>query len=419
MSSNIFYLICGSFLVAFFFYERSRKKRSLRLINELKEAREQLQHYADNLNNLISMLVGIHEFGVEATSFYDMDKVCQVVVANACRLLRTGIGSLMLLNKENNLLEIEAAQGLPPDVIKSSVRIGEGVAGLVAKLGEPIFCEDIETDPRFQRENRMQYNSKSFVSVPLKVKDRVIGVLNINNKESGHPFNQRDLRLLTILADQAAITIENVQLYQDMRNLYIGTIKTLAHAIEAKDPYTRGHAERVTQYAVAIAEEMALPKTLIRNIETAGLIHDIGKIGIKDEILTKQGKLSSVEYEVIKTHPLIGERIVRPIGFLENVTPLILYHHERYDGKGFLEGLKGKEIPLGSRILNVADAYDAMITDRPYRKAMSKEKAQEELKRCSGSQFDPEVIEAFLRVLKRWEREGREHNPEVREEEIG
>jgi len=256
---------------------------------------------------------------------------------------------------------------------------------------------------RFLRENNEKYTSKSFVSVPLKVKNRVIGVLNINNKESKQKFDEKDLRLINILADQSARTIENAELYKHMQETYLGTIQTLARAIDAKDPYTRGHSDRVTRYAVKIAKEMNLSESAVRNIEYSALIHDIGKIGIQEAILTKKGKLTETEYEIVKMHPLIGESIITPVKFLNGIAPLILYHHERFNGKGYLEGLRGESIPLGARIISVADAFDAMTSNRPYRKALTKEEARKELEKESGERFDPQVIKAFLRVLEREE----------------
>jgi response regulator RpfG family c-di-GMP phosphodiesterase len=341
------------------------KERELRI--KLKGAEEEIKKPVEDLENLLSFLLGIHEFGVASSGIVEVDRLAKLIVTNATRLLRTGIGSLMLIDKETNMLEIIAARGLPEEVVKNTrIPIGKGIAGKVAKEGEPILCENIETDKRFFIESNEKYTSKSFVSVPLKVKNRVIGVLNVNNKELRQKFDEKDLRLLTILADQSAMTIENAELYKHMQDTYLGTIQTLARAIDAKDPYTRGHSDRVTRYAVKIAKEMNLSESTIRNIEYSALIHDIGKIGIQEAILTKKGKLSKTEYEIVKMHPLIGESIITPVKFLNGIAPLILYHHERFDGKGYLEGLRGESIPLGARIISVADAFDAMTSDRPY-----------------------------------------------------
>jgi len=380
------------------------KEKQLRVI--LKEAEDEIEEHVEDLEILLSFLLGIHEFGVATSGIVEKDRLAKLIVINATRLLRTEIGSLMLVDKETNMLEIVAARGLPEELVKNvHIPIGKGIAGKVAEEGEPILCENIETDKRFSRQSNDKYTSKSFVSVPLKVQNRVIGVLNINNKESKQKFDEKDLRLLTILAEQSARTIENAELYKHMQDTYLGTIQTLARAIDAKDPYTKGHSDRVTRYAVKIAREMNLSESTIRNIEYSALIHDIGKIGIQESILTKKGGLSGTEYEIVKMHPLIGESIITPVKFLNGIAPLILYHHERFDGKGYLEGLRGEAIPLGARIISVADAFDAMTSDRPYRKALTRKKAREELEKESGKRFDPQVIEAFLRLLDRGELE--------------
>jgi len=380
------------------------REKELRL--KLKEAENKIKKHLEDLGSLLSFLLGIHEFGVATSGIVEIERLAKLIVTNATRLLRTEIGSLMLINKETNMLEIVAARGLPDEVVKNTrIPIGEGIAGKVAEEGEPILCEDIEKDKRFFRESNEKYTSNSFVSVPLKVQNKVIGVLNVNNKESKQKFDEKDLRLLTILADQSAMTIENAELYRHMQDTYLGTIQTLARAIDAKDPYTKGHSDRVTRYAVEIAREMKLSESIIRNIEYAALIHDIGKIGIQEAILTKKGKLSGTEYEVVKMHPLIGESIITPVKFLNGIAPLILYHHESFNGKGYLEGLRGEGIPLGARIISVADSFDAMTSDRPYRKALTKEEARRELEKYSGKNFDPEVVKAFFRVLDRGELE--------------
>jgi len=380
------------------------KERELRI--KLKEAEDEIKRHVEDLENLLSFLLGIHELGVAARGIVEVERLAKLIVTSGTRLLRTEIGSLMLINKETNTLEIAAAKGLSEDVVKNTrIPFGQGIAGKVAEEGEPILCEDVEKDKRFFRQSNEKYTSRSFISVPLKVEDRVIGVLNVNNKQSRQKFNEKDLRLLTILADQSAMALENIELYKHMQDTYLGTIQTLARAIDAKDPHTKGHSDRVTRYAVKIAKEMKVSESAIRNIEYAALIHDIGKIGIQERILAKKGTLSETEYEIVKMHPLIGESIITPVKFLNGIAPLILYHHEHFDGNGYLEGLRGEGIPLGARIISVADAFDAMTSDRPYRKALTSEQARKELEKDSGKRFDPQVVEAFLRLLDREETE--------------
>lgn len=377
------------------------KRQELNYNRRLKEIQSKLQEYIADLDNLLVMLVSIHEFGMTATGMVSKEEHTQLVIASACKLVRSGSGSLMLLNHETNELTVAAYKGLSPEVAATTrLKLGEGVAGKVAQSGKAILVENIETDIRFLRTNNANYNSKSFVSVPLRVKNRIIGVLNVNSTDSNQIFEERDVRLLTILADQAAITLENIELYDNLQNFYLEMVQTLARAIDAKDSYTHEHADRARRFARLIGHKLNLPEVMIRHIEYAALMHDIGKIGIDETILHKPGKLTPEEKEIIKKHPSIGNRIIAPVAFLSPVAPMVLYHQEWFNGQGYPEGLKGEEIPLGARIVAVIDAFDAITSDRPYRKALPKEVGIEELKKGSGTQFDPKVVSAFLEILE-------------------
>jgi putative nucleotidyltransferase with HDIG domain len=191
------------------------------------------------------------------------------------------------------------------------------------------------------------------------------------------------------------------ELYTKMRKMYLETIRALAAAIDAKDPYTKGHSERVAKIAVVLATELNLPDRDIEDIEYTALLHDIGKIGIDDRILGKSSKLSNEEFKKIKEHPIVGAKIIEPVDFLKNSYKTIYHHHEKYNGSGYPDGLKEKDIPLCARIIAVADAYDAMGSDRPYRKKLSKEKILKEFTEQSGKQFDPQIVNALMLILKR------------------
>ena len=191
------------------------------------------------------------------------------------------------------------------------------------------------------------------------------------------------------------------ELYTKMRKVYLDTIRALAAAIDAKDPYTKGHSERVSETSIALAQELNLSDRDIENIEYTALLHDIGKIGIADNILGKNSILTNEEFDKIKEHPIMGAKIIEPVDFLKNSYEAIYHHHEKYNGKGYPDGLKEKDIPLLSRIIAVADAYDAMGSDRPYRKKLNKVKILKELKDQSGKQFDPEVVKALISVIDR------------------
>ncbi|AKL98337.1 HD domain-containing phosphohydrolase [Endomicrobium proavitum] len=405
MINEISLIFFGVLLGALFVVvERLRRKQNRQQENsesEIAELSVKLRENSAELDGLLTMLSGLHEFQEAAKDLENKEDLAHSVVNIACELIGSNTGSLMFINQDNNELYIAAAKGLPADVISSvTMKIGEGVAGRVAKDGKAVFVEDIESDIRFLRPNAYdRYSSKSFLSVPLKVKSRVVGVLNVNASREIKNFEDKDVRLLTILADQAAMTFENIELYNDLQNFYFEMIQTLARAIDAKDSYTYDHADRARHYAKLIAEKMHLPAVIVRHVEYAALMHDIGKIGIEENILRKPGKLTPEETDIVRKHPEIGNRIISPVAFLAPVAPMVLYHQEWFNGQGYPQGLAGEEIPLGSRIVAVIDAYDAMTSDRPYRKALAKKFAISQLQNGAGSQFDPEVVSAFSQIL--------------------
>jgi len=206
-------------------------------------------------------------------------------------------------------------------------------------------------------------------------------------------------RILDFLLKKAGLTLENLALYESLIANFYGILRSLVNALEAKDTYTGKHSERVTTVALKLARFMGCSHSEIESIKTMGYLHDIGKIGIPDTVLNKPGRLTPEEFELIKQHPIIGESIVKDLGLSEIDRSIIRHHHERWDGKGYPDGIGGTDIPLTTRIITVADAYDAMYTDRPYRKAMKLDRVKEELIRNSGTQFDPQIVEAFLEML--------------------
>lgn len=194
------------------------------------------------------------------------------------------------------------------------------------------------------------------------------------------------------------LVTSRTQILKDLSELFYKTIKSISFALDAKDKYTHGHSMRVTLYSLALAKKLDLPDDLLEEIETAGLLHDIGKIAIPDKILLKPGKLTDEEYNVIKMHPELGEKLVTGIEKLKLISNWLKSHHERYDGKGYPDGLRGEQIPISSRIIAIADTYDAMTSNRAYRTALSHDVAIEEIRKCSGSQFDPKLAEIFINI---------------------
>ena len=190
--------------------------------------------------------------------------------------------------------------------------------------------------------------------------------------------------------------------YRELKNLYESLILSFVNALDAKSPWTKGHSERVTNYAVATAKEMGLKEKDVDTLRTAAILHDIGKIGTYEVILDKPQRLSREELALIKMHPVKGEEILKPIGQLKHILPIIRSHHERIDGEGYPDGLKGDEIPLLSGIISVADSFDSMMSERPYKQKLGIDDALSELKRCSGTQFDPQVVEAFSKAIVKY-----------------
>lgn len=360
-------------------------------------------HYYDVVNDLVAKakeLSLLFEISKEITSSLTIGDVLDTIVKRTGQVLGVDMCSILLLDEVKNELFIAAAKGLSEDVIANArVKFGDKISGWVLKHKKSLLVQEIEKDSRFAKTSEQKYYTGSFISVPLIFKDKTIGVLNINNKYSREVFTNADLKLVEGIADHASIAIENARLYKDLQGVYMQIITTLTSTIQVKDNYTKGHSERVTEYAVSIAKEMGLSKRQVEIIKVACQLHDLGKIGIHEHILTKPGKLTEEEWKEIKLHPQKGVEILKPLAFLNDIITLVEQHHEHYDGKGYPSGLKGEEIELGARIIGVADSFDAMTTKRSYADARSIEGAAEELKHYSGTQFDPKVVDAFVAIL--------------------
>jgi HD-GYP domain-containing protein (c-di-GMP phosphodiesterase class II) len=236
---------------------------------------------------------------------------------------------------------------------------------------------------------------------PIHGKSGLLGLLFLGDKKSGEIYTYNDAELLDTICSQAAFSIENTKLYGDLQASYLSTVRSLVTALEAKDDYTKGHSERVANYAKAIAVEMKLSNKNVQLLYEVSLLHDVGKIGVSEQILNKKTKLSAREFEHIQSHTITGEKILSTVESIREGLSAVRHHHERLNGDGYPDGLSESNIPLPARILAVADAYDAMTTKRPYRNAMTPKEAVDELKQHSCQQFDPAVVRAFISVLLR------------------
>jgi putative nucleotidyltransferase with HDIG domain len=274
------------------------------------------------------------------------------------------------------------------------------VSSWVIRNRQPILIADIDEAPQFDRYSDLGYERKSLICAPLLVKDEIIGTISVVNKLDESQFNSDEMEMLSTIAAQAAISIKNATLYDEQQQTYLNTIQALVSAIEASDSFTKGHSERVTRYSLEIGRRLSLSEDRMEVLERAAILHDIGKIGIDLSLLNKEGKLTPQDIRDLQQHPTIGMHILEPIEFLQDVRICIGQHHERFDGMGYPNRIKKEEQLLESRILAIADAFDAMTSDRPYRKALSLDVAVAELHDNAGSQFDPEIVNVFSKVIE-------------------
>ncbi|MEO0095330.1 MAG: HD domain-containing phosphohydrolase [candidate division WOR-3 bacterium] len=351
------------------------------------------------LSKMVKELYLLQQISQEISSILDLELLLQHIVRHLKETLNYERAAVALIDERTKQLVIRAAEKPYSKKMQSRLRLnlGKGITGYVAKTGKPYIANDVSKNHHYYIFDK---KTQSEIAVPLKIGEKVIGVINIESYKK-NTFSERDLELLTLVANQASIAIQNSELYSSLKQSYLDSIKTLVSAIEAKDPYTSGHSERVRKYALKIARKLKLSPEEIEELDYAGCLHDIGKIGISDSLLTKPTQLTKEEYEMVKEHPIIGHNILKHAHHLAGACEIIKYEHERYDGNGYPNGLKKNQIPIGARIIAVADAYDAMTTDRPYRRALSKKEAIKRLKECSGTQFDPKVVKAFLSILNK------------------
>jgi HD-GYP domain-containing protein (c-di-GMP phosphodiesterase class II) len=381
-------------------------RRASRLDRSLKQKEREirdLQNAIERSNEWEKQLVTLMVLSRILNSTLEHRTVRRRAMQAATELMKAEVGSLLLIDEETNRLYFEVALGDKEETVKTfHLEMGEGIAGWVAKHGEPLIVHDTQSEPRFFSEvdRKSKFTTKNVICVPVKVKEKTIGVLEAINKLGGEAFSDDDLTIFQSLADQVAVALDNARLLAEIEGLFFQTAESLADAIEKRDPYTGGHTKRVTTYSLAIGEELNLESNEMRWLKLAAILHDIGKIGVEDRILRKADKLDEEEYDQMKQHTLMGAEIIGHIKQLHGIIPGLKYHHEKIDGKGYPEGLADDNIPLIAKIVAVADTFDAMTSDRPYRKPLKKEKACEELRRCCGTQFDRGLVDAFLKAYK-------------------
>ncbi len=323
------------------------------------------------------------------------EDVVAAALSRAMSLTTAATGSVMLLDETAGRLSIAAAEGLPAEVVRdSSVAVGEGIAGWVAASRQPLLVEDLPG----RRGRGQRHGVRCALAVPIADQEGLLGVLNVGSRAYPAAFTDGHMEALEVLGRQTAVALRNARAIEQSQALYFDTLKALALALETKDPYATGGTERIMQLVSDLGHELGLTTEAQEALEFAALLHDIGMAAVADAGVATAGPLTTVERGLIKMHPTVAADILAKTPALSAVTPIVFHHHERFDGAGYGGGVGGSDIPLGARILSVADAYVAMTSDRPYRKALDTEKATAELLANAGTQFDPDVVQALVRL---------------------
>jgi response regulator RpfG family c-di-GMP phosphodiesterase len=374
--------------------------------------RQRLQHENIRLKDALS----IYKISEAIATSLSVDTVLDLVLDATIDAVDADVVSLLLDDPKHEGRFTERMR-------KVSDRAHPGIEAPALNLDEvlPIFKEDRPLLVHGARSYRflaappdLERRLVSFCSIPLKLKGRIIGMLNAYSYTRGNKFSEGQRKMLYVLASRAAVSIENARLYENLvdanKELTLANVSLeenfkqsiigFAHALEESDRYTRGHSERVAMYARLIAIGLGMTEPEIDTVVKVGLMHDVGKIGIRNDKLNKPGKLTPEELAMFRSHPAKGKRILEPIPFMRDIVPGCYCHHEAWDGSGYPQGLMGDRIPLIGRVVAIADAYDAMTSDRAYRKALPHEIACGELERCVGAQFDPEIVPVFLAQIE-------------------
>jgi response regulator RpfG family c-di-GMP phosphodiesterase len=349
----------------------------------------------------LELMMSLSEVAQQIATSLELEEVLQRILHVALQQARADKVSIMLVDQSTSppRLRLVAAEGLSPDLLSIEVPVGEGIAGQVVITGAPLLI-NAQTIHQFSPSALHYQGAGSALCLPLKVGNRVVGVLNLTRLTSDRPFSESDIRLYLVLAAQAALAIENAQLHQKIREGYIAALASFCKFAETLMPYRQGHSIRVGIYAKRLAEVVGLDRQEAEQLRIAALMQDLGLLKVPKEVLMKPERLTDEEWQLVKQHPIWSLEMVDPPAILtETVEAAVRHHHERFDGNGYPDGLKGEQIPLPARLLAVADTFDALCSERPYRPAYSTEQALEEMRKVAGSQLDPDLTDAFIQSV--------------------
>ncbi len=378
------------------------------LIDDLSQANSELEYHRNllekkvleidsELSHRVERLTVLYDISRSATSLADLDSLLNGIMERIISLFPSTVGAMWLVKPEQRTLDRVLVKGLKNQgVLASSIGMNDGVIGEVVRSGHFSHFRTVDevSDPAI-RSFCVQENIDNLVILPLRYENEVLGVFSVMHRNNSE-FKPDVINLLMAIADQASMSIKNAELYRGQQKMFRETIEALATAIDSRDNYTGGHSNMVTTYSVMIAEKMDFDEERLEVIRVAGILHDVGKIGITDTILNKPGKLTDEEMNIIKAHPVLGRVILESIDALKHISEIVYHHHERFDGKGYPDGLEGEQIPLESRIIQVADIFDAITSNRIYRKSMPRQKALDIMRENRGTVSDPEITDILL-----------------------
>lgn len=356
----------------------------------------------ENYRRVQNALATIYKIGNVIHSVTHLEGLFQILMESVLEVTESERGFLILTGDDGETLRTVVAVGAEVSEEGEAPSFSRTIVEECFSSGDSFFTPDALADERVREgESIIMQRIRSAVCVPVQTQAQILGVIYVDTVTTSEAFGRHDLELLTAIGKQAGIAIDRAALLERVQTQLYDSVRTLVATIEAKDNYTKGHSERVTAYSMQIAEEMGFVGEGLANIQLAALLHDVGKVGTPESILNKEGKLTDEEFEVIKQHPEVGAKIIQNIKDTAAIVAIVNHHHERYDGSGYPSGLSGEGIPTEARILAVADAFDAMTSDRAYRRIFSKEEVIEEFRRFSGIQFDPTAAEVFINLYER------------------